>query len=76
MTQKQRGNNKEKMSLLALSVTVFKVLQQVNSKFNFKDVNADLKLSLLKLIYGTWLVEIAQNGKNESDSKYKIFENS
>ena len=32
----------------------------MNSEFNFEDVNFDLKLLFLKLIYGTCLVEIAK----------------
>ena len=38
----------------------FQVQQEVNSEFNFEDVNVDLKLSLLNLIYATWLVKIAK----------------
>ena len=40
----------------------FQVKQEVNSEFDFEDVNVDLKLSFLKLIYGTcnWLVEVVK----------------
>ena len=59
----------------------FQVQLEVKSELNFVDVNVDLKLSPLKLIYGTWLVEISKeinrallkNAKLiKSDSKYKI----
>ena len=51
------------MILFSLSelpnVLRFQVPTEVNSECNFEDVKVDLKLSFLKLIYGTWLVEIA-----------------
>lgn len=34
------------------------VQKQVDSGVNFKDVNVDLKLSILKPIHATWLVEL------------------
>jgi len=34
------------------------VQKQVDSGVNFEDVNVDLKLSILKLIHATWLVEV------------------
>ena len=48
------------MSLLPLSeiVKCFKVQQEVNS--DIEDVNVDLNLLLLKLIYGTSLLEISK----------------
>ena len=50
----------------------FQVQQEVNSELNFEDVNVDPKLSLLKLIYGTWLVEIAKE-INRALLKYAKF---
>ena len=36
----------------------FQVQQEVNSEFNLEDVNADLKLLFLKLIYDTLSVKL------------------
>ena len=38
----------------------FQVQQEVNSEFKLEDVNIDLNLPFLKLIHGTWLVEISK----------------
>ena len=50
------------MSLLPYKC--LRVQQEVNSEFNFEDVNVDLKLSFLKLIYGTWLVKISKEANH------------
>ena len=53
--------------------------QEVNSDLNFEDVNVDLGLSLLKLIYGIWLLEGFKEINRvlpKNDSKYKIYEKS
>ena len=45
---------KEELITLECTTKRFQVQQEVNSEFNFEDVNVNIKLSFLKLIYGTW----------------------
>ena len=57
-------NHQERMRIIATGCIAksFQVQKQVKSAVNFEDVNVDLKLLFLKLIYETWLVEIATEG--------------
>ena len=52
-------------------------VMQVNGEVNFEDMNVELKLLFLKLIYGTWLGEIAKEinpvlHKNVELKRFKI----
>ena len=57
-------NNQEKMSLLKeilqehVRKVAAEVQKQVDSRVNFEDVNVEYKLSVLKPIHATWLVEM------------------
>ena len=79
MTHQVNSNWKNKLITSKCTTKRFQVQQEVNSEFNFEDVNVDLKLSLLKLIYGTWLVKVAKEINRVlprkaklNNSKYKI----
>jgi len=53
-------NIQERTSLLHKFATWYseEVQKQVDSRVNFEDVNVERKLSVLKPIHATWLVEV------------------
>ena len=55
-----KQSRKNEFITLECTTKRFQVQQEVNSDVNFGDVNVNIKLSFLKLIYGTSLVKIAK----------------
>ena len=53
-------NNQERTSLLHKFATWYseEVQNQVDSRVNFEDVNVECRLSVLKPVHATWLVEV------------------
>jgi len=62
VTQTISVNNQERTSLLHKFATwpwySEEVQRQVDSRVNFEDVNVERKLSVLKPIHATWLVDV------------------
>ena len=50
--------------LLSVLPNHLQVQQKLNSKVDFEDVNVDLKLSFLKLIYGTGWGKLPKKNKS------------
>ena len=53
-------NNQERTSLLHKFAMWYseEVQNQVDSRVNFEDVNVERRLSVLKPVHATWLVEV------------------
>ena len=64
-------NNQERTSLLPLSVLP-NLCKPVSSEVNIENVNVQLKISFLKLIWEVWLVHIAKEVNGVLLEKMKL----